>query len=124
IAHCTQKHILKEIKRSNVISASVDLAQSTGAGAQWLNDDRARQIGQLAYDKLFTTGLSRADEAEADRIGFPLADAAGHRPGELLNFPAARGKLPPTSATTQLTATHPGPAQRLAALRPPVRPPR
>src|SRR5437870_461197 len=38
IAHCTQKHILKEIKRGNVISAGVDLAQSTGAGGGWLAD--------------------------------------------------------------------------------------
>jgi predicted Zn-dependent protease len=123
IAHCTQKHILKEIKRSNVISASVDLAQSTGAGAQWLNDDRARQIGQLAYDKLFTTGLSRGDEAEADRVGFQLADAAGYRAGELLTFLAELEKLETTSAMKQLTATHPAPAERIAALRPLVRQP-
>ena len=70
IAHITQKHILREIKRGNVINASVSLAQeSSGAGAQWLNDDYARKIGQIAFDKLFTTGLSRSDEVEADRIG-------------------------------------------------------
>jgi len=118
IAHVTQKHILKEIKRGNVIAAGVDLAQETSAGASWLNDDLARQIGQLAYDKLFTTGLSRADEAEADRIGFQLADAAGYRASEMLTFLADLEKLENTTALRQLTATHPRPAERIAALKP------
>src|SRR5258708_19072534 len=77
IAHVTQKHILKEIKRSSVMSASLSLAQESSAGAQRLNDDYASKIGKIAFDKLFTSGLSRSDEAEADRIGFELADAAG-----------------------------------------------
>src|ERR1700682_6214785 len=118
IAHATQKHILKEIKRSNVMAAGLELAQETSAGATWLNDDRARQIGQLAYDKLFTTGLSRGDEAEADRIGFQLADAAGYRASELLNFLADLEKLENSTALKQLTATHPRPADRIATLTP------
>jgi predicted Zn-dependent protease len=121
IAHVTQKHILKEIKRGNVLAAGVDLAQESSAGATWLNDDRARQIGQLAYDKLFTTGLSRGDEAEADRIGFQLADAAGYRASELLNFLADLEKLENTTALKQLTATHPRPAERIATLKPLVK---
>ncbi len=123
IAHVTQKHILKEIKRSNLINASVSLAQETSAGAQWLNDDYARKIGQIAYDKLFTTGLSRSDEAEADRIGFDLSDAAGYRAAEFFTFLASLEKLEGTSAMKQLTATHPAPKDRIATLRPMVRDP-
>jgi len=123
IAHITQKHILKEIKRGNVINASVSLAQETSSGASWLNDDYARKIGQIAYDKLFTTGLSRTDEAEADRIGFQLADAAGYRATELLTFLASLEKLEGTSAMKQLTATHPAPKDRIATLKSLVRDP-
>jgi predicted Zn-dependent protease len=123
IAHCTQKHILKEIKRGNVISASVELAQETSAGAGWLNDDRARKIGQIAYDKLFTTGLSRADEAEADRIGFQLAGAAGYDAAALLTFLQSLETLEGTTALSQLTATHPAAKERIATLRPLVRVP-
>jgi predicted Zn-dependent protease len=123
IVHVTQKHILKEIKRGNVVNASVSLAQETSGGAQWLNDDYARKIGQIAYDKLFTTGLSRSDEAEADRIGFELADAAGYRAAEFLTFLASLEKLEGTSAMKQLTATHPAPKDRIATLRPLVRDP-
>ncbi|HYS56419.1 MAG TPA: M48 family metalloprotease [Thermoanaerobaculia bacterium] len=123
IGHITQKHILKEIKRSNVMSAGLSLAQETSAGAQWLNDDYARKIGQLAYDKLFTTGLSRSDEAEADRIGFELTDASGYRAAELLTFLASLEKLEGTSALKTLTATHPAPQDRIATLKPLVRDP-
>lgn len=118
IAHVTQKHILKEIKRGNVINASVSLAQETSAGAQWLNDDYASKIGKIAFDKLFTTGLSRSDEAEADRIGYQLADAAGYRASELITFLESLQKLEGTTALKTLTATHPSPKDRIATLRP------
>lgn len=118
IAHVTQKHILKEIKRANVMSAGVDLAQSTNAGAQWLNDDYASKIGQIAIDKLFKTGLSRADETEADHIGVQLADAAGYRAAEFITFLDTLKKLERTSAMKQLMATHPSPESRESALKP------
>lgn len=121
IAHVTQKHILKEIKRANVINASVSLAQETSAGAQWLNDDYASKIGKIAYEKLFTTGLSRSDEAEADRIGYQLADAAGYRAAEFITFLDSLQKLEGTSAMKTLTATHPSPQERIKTIRPLVR---
>ena len=123
IAHVTQKHILKEIKRSNLMSASLSLAQESSAGAQWLNDDYAGKIGKIAYEKLFTTGLSRTDEAEADRIGFELTDASGYRAAEMLTFLASLEKLEGTSAMKQLIATHPRPKDRIATLKPLVRDP-
>ncbi len=123
VAHVTQKHILREIKRGNVINASVSLAQETSAGAQWLNDDYASKIGKIAYEKLFTTGLSRSDEAEADRIGFQLADAAGYRAAEFLTFLDSLQKLEGTSAMKTLTATHPSPKDRITTLKPLVKDP-
>jgi len=123
VAHVTQKHILKEIKRGNVINASVSLAQETSAGAQWLNDDYASKIGKIAYEKLFTTGLSRSDENEADRIGFQLADAAGYRASEFITFLRSLEKLEGTTAMKTLTATHPSPKDRIATLRPLVHDP-
>src|SRR2546430_385895 len=123
IAHVTQKHILKEIKRSNLMSASLSLAQESSAGAQWLNDDYANKIGKIAVEKLFTTGLSRSDEAEADRIGFELADASGYRAAEMMTFLASLEKLEGSSPLKQLTATHPRAKDRIATLKPLVRDP-
>jgi beta-barrel assembly-enhancing protease len=117
IAHVTQKHILKEVKRSNVIGAGVDLAQSTSAGSQWLNDDYASKIGQIAVDKLFKSGLSRSDEMESDRIAVQLADAAGYRAAEFVAFLETLKSLERSSEMRQLIATHPSPGARQSAVK-------
>jgi predicted Zn-dependent protease len=117
IAHVTQKHILKEVKRSNVIGASVDLAGSTSAGSQWINDDYASKIGQIAVDKLFKSGLSRTDEMESDRIAVQLTDAAGYRASEFLTFLETLKTLERSNQMRQLIATHPAPAARQSALK-------
>jgi len=122
IAHTTQKHILNEIKRNNVIAAGVDLAQSSASSGSWLNDDMARKIGQTAYEKLFTTGLSRQDELEADRLGLGFATDAGYRASAVVGFLESLGKLSKEGNGTvrQFTATHPSADDRIAALRPAV----
>jgi beta-barrel assembly-enhancing protease len=118
VGHVTQKHILKEVKRANVMAAGVDLAQSTQAGGQWLSDDMGKKIGQIAYDKLFNTGLSRRDEDEADRIGVELSEGAGYRASEYVTFLEALEKLEGTSEMKTLTATHPSPESRIATIKP------
>lgn len=120
LAHVTQKHILKEIKRGNIISSARDLAATTNQGSDWLNNDLGKRIGDLAYEKLFTTGLSRRDELEADKIGAELADAAGYNNASFLTFLEALKKLEGSTEMRQLTATHPAPADRMAALKPAI----
>ena len=120
LAHVTQKHILHEIKRANVMNAGVGLAQTTASGS-WLNDDMARKVGQIAYDKLFTTGLSRKDELEADKIGTAIAASAGYRAGQFLVLLHDFEQLEGSSQLKQLTATHPSPQERIAALEPTLR---
>ena len=117
IAHVTQKHVLKEIKRANLMAAGKDLAATTNTGSSWLNNDYASKIGQVAVDKLFTTGLSRQDENEADRIGVQLADESGYRASEFLNFLASLQKLERTAAMKQLIATHPSPESRQTTVK-------
>jgi beta-barrel assembly-enhancing protease len=111
IAHATQKHILKEVKRANTISAAQDLATTTSSGS-FLTNALGEKISNLAYEKLFTTGLSRRDEQEADKIGVELADAAGYRASEFLGFLDALRELEGGSEMKVLTATHPGAADR------------
>jgi predicted Zn-dependent protease len=117
IGHATQKHILKEIRRSSTMSASLDLAKDTSLGSR-LNDDLGEQIGQAAAEKLFTTGLSRRDENEADKIGVELATAAGYRAAEYVNFLTALQKLEGTSQMAVLVATHPRAADRISTVKP------
>jgi predicted Zn-dependent protease len=120
IAHVTQKHILKEIKRGNVIAAGADLAQSASNHSA-LTDEMGRKVGQIAYDKLFNTGLGRADEVEADRLGVQLADTAGYRAAAFINFLETLHKLEGTSQLQTLTKTHPSPTDRIATIKPLVK---
>ena len=117
IAHVTQKHILKEIKRANTINAGVDLAKATSSGS-FLNDELGDKIGKIAYEKLFTTGLSRRDEEEADTLGTEVSASAGYKATEFLTFLERLKKLEGSSETKMLTATHPSPDDRIKYLRP------
>lgn len=117
IGHATQKHILKEIRRSGTMQASLDLAKDTSLGSR-LNDDLGEQIGQAAAEKLFTSGLSKRDEYEADRIGVELAAAAGYRAAEFTNFLTALQKLEGTSRMSVMVATHPRAADRMNTVKP------
>lgn len=116
IAHVTQKHILKEIKRSNVIGAGVTFAKDTSSGS-FLNDEMGDKISKLAYEKLFTTGLGRRDEEEADTIGTEIAAAAGYKASEFLTFLEDLKKIEGTSSMKMLVATHPRPEDRIGYLK-------
>ena len=117
IAHATQKHILKEVKRANTISAGMDMAKTTSSGS-FLNDSLGEKISNLAYEKLFTTGLSRRDEDEADRIGVELAEAAGYRASAFMTFLESLKQLEGKSEMKVLTATHPRANDRIKTVKP------
>jgi beta-barrel assembly-enhancing protease len=117
VAHVTQKHILKEIKRANTINAGVDLAKESSSGS-FLNDELGDKISKIAYEKLFTTGLGRRDEEEADTIGMEITASAGYKATEFLTFLEDLKKLEGTSETKMLTATHPSPDDRIKYLKP------
>lgn len=117
VAHATQKHILKEIRRSSVVMSGIDLAGSMSVGDS-LTDEVGKKLGEVAYQKLFTSGLSRRDENEADTIGVELAEAAGYKGAEYLKFLEALGSLEATSQMKVLVATHPRAKDRIATVKP------
>lgn len=123
LAHVTQKHILKEVKRGNVMSAATDLAKSTTSTGSFLTDQLGEKIANLATEKLFKSGLSRRDEEEADKIGIELTSAAGYRAGEFVNFLKELEQIEHGSEMSMLTATHPGPADRIKYLQPVIKEP-
>ncbi len=120
IAHVTQKHILKEIKRANTINAGIDVAKQTSTGS-FLNDEMGSKVSKIAYEKLFTTGLSRRDEEEADTIGTEIAAAAGYKAAEFLTFLEGLAKIEESSQMKMLVSTHPRPEDRIGYLRPKLR---
>lgn len=121
IAHVNEKHVLQAVKRGNVFSATLDFASDEIANAG-LTNDMGEKIGQIAFDKLFTSGFSRGDELEADKAGVELAAAAGYRSDAYLAFLASLEELAGSnsSAFRQLGSTHPRPGDRSDAVRPVV----
>jgi beta-barrel assembly-enhancing protease len=117
VGHATQKHILKEIRRNSVFMSSVDLAGEASFGNS-LTDAVGEKLGAIAYEKLFTSGLSRRDENEADKIGVELAAEAGYRSSEFLRFLEGLQKLEGSSQMKVLVATHPRAADRITVVKP------
>jgi predicted Zn-dependent protease len=119
IAHTTEKHILREVKRANVIAEGLSLAQDQ-FGRGGLTDDLAKKIGDVAIDKLFKTGVGRREELDSDRIGIELAGAAGYRQSAFLDFLNSLDALADNQSSTfqQLASTHPRPDDRITAAKP------
>jgi predicted Zn-dependent protease len=118
IAHTTQRHIVKEIRRSSVVMGGIDLAGDSTSFGNSLTDEVGEKLGQLAYEKLFTSGLSRRDEHESDKIGVELASAAGYKSAEFLRFLDGLGELEGSSQMKVLVATHPSAADRAKNVKP------
>lgn len=119
IAHATEKHILREVKRANVITEGLNVAQSE-LGGGGMTDELARKVGDLAYEKLFNTGIGRKEELDADRVGVAIASDAGYRSDSYLHFLEGLQALAQTENASfkQLGSTHPGPSDRINAVRP------
>lgn len=122
IAHATERHILKEIKRANVITEGLNVAQQE-LGGGGMTDELARKVSDLAYQKLFNTGIGRKEELEADRVGAAIAAEAGYQSASYLHFLEALDTLARTNSSSfaQLASTHPAPADRIKAIRPRLR---
>ena len=113
IAHVIQKHHLKAVQQS----ARLDLASMVVASQ--LDEDRQRQLERISngFRDLYSRGLERDDEYEADRMGVILAARAGYDPYGLPAVLQTLGALNPADSDLALLfGTHPSPAQRLSRL--------
>jgi predicted Zn-dependent protease len=114
IAHVLQKHHLKAIQKGAQTSLAGD------ALALALKDARSSQARDKLLSlgtELYTRGLDKADELEADRLGVVLAARAGY---DSYGLPAVLQSLQAMNAQDSSLAlmfkTHPAPGERLAML--------
>jgi predicted Zn-dependent protease len=110
VAHVDEKHVLEDIRRSDVMGTATDEAALQGP----LMD----RISELGTGLLFT-GLAREDEVEADALGAAYASAVGYRPDGMIQFlehleQAVRVE---SGGIREWVATHPPTAERVEALR-------
>jgi predicted Zn-dependent protease len=114
ISHVLKKHHLKAIQKG----AQMELA---GAAVSLLaRQDRStpnREKLLAAGSELFSRGLDKSDELEADRLGVVIAARGGY---DAYGLPSVLQTLqamnPEDSGVALMFKTHPAPAERLDAL--------
>jgi predicted Zn-dependent protease len=110
IAHIIRRHHITVMQKSAAVSAGARLVQRDNRGL-FINN----LIGEGAT--IFSRGLDKSAEYEADEIGVILAARAGYNPYglvEVLHKLAARGTEDASLAL--LYKTHPQPSDRLTSL--------
>ena len=115
ITHVVLKHHLNELQRA----ARIDLA-SQAAQAEMARNGHSSEIADKvanATRNLYSKGLDKDDELDADRAGVVLAARAGYDPyGLMAVLQTLQGVDPKSGSVQLLLATHPSPADRIAAL--------
>jgi predicted Zn-dependent protease len=119
ISHVVLKHHLNALQKA----ARMDLvgqAAQAGAAAKGYDSDMDQQLldkVSSATRNLYSKGLDKDDELAADRMGVVLAARAGYDPYGLMAVLQTLEAADPKSSKMQLLmATHPAPADRIAAL--------
>jgi predicted Zn-dependent protease len=111
VSHVTQRHIVKAMRKANLMGAGVDFASAA-------NPNAAAQLSQVSdfSINMLSNGLSRGDELEADQLGTVLAAKTGYDPVGLRNSIQRLGDKGDTSALSHFNKTHPPSADRLKAI--------
>ncbi len=111
VAHITKKHALQTLKRSKMLSGVSGLTMAA------LDKDEGL-FGQLINEMsniLFTHGLDKDLEFEADKFGMEYAYRMGYHPAGLKEFIQILGQSS-SSKSSIFLSTHPGPAERFQGL--------
>jgi len=113
IAHVLQKHHLKAIQKSGQVGLATGVLSLAVQDRNSLARDKLIAFGTEMYSR----GLDRGDELEADRLGVVIAARAGYDP---YGLPAVLQTLqamnPEDSGLALMFKTHPKPAERLEAI--------
>ncbi len=106
IAHVTQRHIVKALKiRASDDSATSDLGQILGGASSTANVVFDQAVSQ-AIEILFSKGLQREDEYDADEVGIVLTALAGYDPGAYVQY-LRRIEPYVSQKGAQMNKTHP-----------------
>jgi len=119
ISYVVLKHHLNALQKSARMDLAGQAAQ-VGMESKGYNSDLDKQLMDKvssATRTLYSKGLDKGDELDADRMGVVLAARAGYDPYGLLAVLQTLEAVDPKSSSMQLLmATHPAPADRIAAL--------
>jgi len=117
IAHVSEKHIEKAIRKQKVAGVALEQGLSFAASEGQISDQQAdmlKKLGDAGYDILVKKGLDREDELEADRIAVKTMAMMGYNPSEYKAFVGTLGGK--DSKLAVLASTHPAAADRVKAI--------
>ena len=113
IVHVLRKHHLKAIQKGAQTALAGDALQQAIKDRSGLARDKLISLGS----ELYTRGLDKSDEFEADRLGVVIAARGGYDsyglPGVLQTLQASNAQ---DSTLAMMFKTHPSPTDRLGAL--------
>jgi predicted Zn-dependent protease len=117
IVHVLRKHHLKAIQKGAMTQLSADAAGAALSSRGGNPEVRSKLISFGA--EIYSRGLDKSDELEADRLGVVIAARGGY---DAYGLPAVLQTLQVMNAADSALAlmfkTHPTPAERLDALGP------
>lgn len=111
IAHITQKHALNTLQRSKLLQGLSSVTMAALDKDSGLFDKIINQVSET----LFTKGLDKDLEFEADQVGTEFAYRTGYFPGGLRDFIKTLGKSQSKDSSIFLS-THPSPRERYGKL--------
>ncbi len=111
ISHITHRHALQTIEKSKKLAGFGSLT----IGALGADPGMFDKVLEQAAEALFTKGLEKGMEFEADKVGTEYAYRLGYRPDGLKNFLSVlKDNLPKEGSA--IASTHPTPQDRVSAL--------
>jgi beta-barrel assembly-enhancing protease len=119
ISHVVMKHHLNALQRAAKLDLAGQAAKQGAAQEGYDSDLDNKLMDQVsgATRTLYSKGLDKGDEIDADRMGVVLAARAGYDPYGLLAVLQTLAAVDPKSSSMQLLlATHPSPDDRIKAL--------
>lgn len=125
VAHVVQKHHLEAIKQragagmlSNLSRFALQASQANSGDYSGADPAATKKFDQLVTN-LYTRGLDRGDEYEADRMGAVIAARAGYDPYGLATVLQGIGTMKQDDATLlTFLKVHPNIGDRLTRLQP------
>jgi predicted Zn-dependent protease len=113
IAHVLRKHHLKAIQKGAMTSLS---GEAAGAALTNVGSEARHKLVSFGTE-MYSRGLDKGDELEADRLGVVIAARAGY---DAYGLPSVlqtlQGMNAADSAVALMFKTHPAPGERLDAL--------
>lgn len=115
IVHVVRKHHLKAIQKGALASLG---GQAASAAFGDMNAEAKEKLVAFGTE-MYSRGLDKGDELEADRLGVVIAARGGYDPYGLPEvLQTLQAANPADSSLALMFKTHPAPGERLQALEP------